>query len=93
MARERDRVRLRMQGGCQRQSLAAQGESAPSAVVWLVKEFLSDAQPLRLPELVIRADARVVFQALAGPSSWDCREDIDAQAVQRVCRTAQEVCS
>ncbi len=76
------------------QPAPAPGSAAtnPNDVVLLAKQFMSDADLMQPPELMLRAGASAVLQPLAGPGTWDSREEIDVQAIRRLCRKVQRVC-
>ena len=61
-------------------------ETSPNDVMLLVKQFMSDADLMQPPELMLTAGASAMLQPLAGPGAWDYREDIDEDQIERLCR-------
>ena len=67
-------------------------DTSPNDVMLLVKQFMSDADLMQPPELMLTAGASAMLQPLAGPSAWDYREDIEVNQIERLCKKVELLC-
>ena len=67
-------------------------DTSPNDVMLLVKQFMSDADLMQPPELMLTAGASAMLQPLAGPSAWDYREDIELNQIERLCKKVELLC-
>ena len=66
--------------------------TSPNDVMLLLTQFMSNADLMQPPELMLTAGASAMLQPLAGPNAWDYREDIDVQQIQRLCEKMELLC-